>query len=207
MTGAVVDHGLLAELARDVYTRATVQRGDLAALKTVLPGLQPRQKIIIWSIRGTRLADARNVIRDLCAFPVYDQRLKAYVAAGFGDGARLLELDIAFETEPTALVVLNGHSLGGALALNLGASFAVCGRPPAEIVTWNAPRCGGRRFCRAFAGVRRITMYRWNGDKVSRVPTWLGFTRNPVPSTTCGAEKDWLDAHAIGNFIPLEASA
>jgi Lipase (class 3) len=197
----IVDHGFLAETARDVYTRSTVRRGDLAALKTIVP-IEGRKKIAVWSIRGTELADPRNVIRDLCAFPVWDQRLRAYVAAGFGDGARLLELDIAFETEPKLPIVLTGHSLGGALALNLGASFAVCGRPPVEIVTWNAPRCGGKRFCKAVAGIP-ITMYRWTGDEVSIVPGWLGFARNPVPWTMRGARKPPLEAHAISNFIPF----
>lgn len=199
----VVPHGLLAELARDVYTRATIERGDLAALKTVVR-LPARKKVVVWTERGTRIADPRNVIRDLCAFPVWDQRLRCYVAAGFGDGARLLELDIALATEPDLPIVFNGHSLGGALALNLGANFSICGHPPAEIVTWNAPHSGGRRFCKALAGVP-VTMFRWNGDEVSRVPRWLGLARNPVPSTTRGAWKPWLEAHAMSNFIPFNA--
>lgn len=193
----MISHARLAELSRDVYSAApTVERGELHAVKTMIDGSA------VWSFRGTT-ADPRCALRDACALPWWDPVL-GWCHAGFLDAARILSLDVAFQTEAGTPIVLTGHSLGGAIAMAIGASFAARKHAPAEIVTFNAPRVGSARFCKALSGVP-VTMYRFERDPVSCVPWLLGFYRNPVPWTQCHGVKhlDFLLDHASANFIPL----
>lgn len=190
----MIPHARLAELARDAYTAPpTVARGDVRAVRTIIDGTA------VWAFPGT--SDVANAARDAFGLPWYDPVL-GWCHVGFLDAARILMLDVAFETDAKAPIVLVGHSLGGAIAAGIGASFAARGRSPAEIVTFNAPRFGSFKFCRALNGVP-ITMYRWRGDLVSvEPPWWLGY-RNRVPWTYRGTWKPPLHAHAMTNFVPL----
>ena len=79
----------------------------------------------------------------------------------------LIETDIRKASD----YVLCGHSLGGAIALLIGAIMvAEGGRAPAEIVTFGAPRAGFDGYSRALRSVA-VRQYRFGADPVPLVPT------------------------------------
>ncbi len=154
----------LAALCAETYARPGSWRaGDLSAIYTVREG----RRII--AIRGTT-RDPRDWLRDLSAMPKYDRDL-GFCHAGFLAGALALYRASPLADHDFSSVILTGHSMGGALALLLGAVTLSLRHPPALIVTFGAPRCGSWKLRRLLRRVP-LRLYRNGDDPVPDVP-WL----------------------------------
>ncbi len=127
---------------------------------------------VIVAFRGS--VTAEDWARDFICAPVEDRAHPALgpCHAGFLDGAESIVDAVAQEIATPAKsypVWIAGHSLGGALALGVGALLMCRGRKPAAIVTFGAPRFGGPSFVRAVIGVP-IRQYLRGNDPVPIVP-------------------------------------
>lgn len=108
-------------------------------------------------------------IRDLAWRPICDPKL-GWCHAGFLTGGALyMAKATASSGNPP---ILTGHSLGGALALVVGALMALSGRPPAAVVTFGAPRVGMGRFTQSLASVE-VRQYRRGDDPIPDVPFFI----------------------------------
>lgn len=134
--------------------------------------LLPREREVIVVIPGTSPADALDWLRDLRMLP----RRFPFVGichSGFGSGGTAIAERVlrAVTSDPRTMTVV-GHSLGGAMALVVGARLLRAGYR-ARIVTFGAPRVG---FCLNVALRRRLRRaeqlfeYRRAGDPVPHVP-------------------------------------
>jgi len=121
----------------------------------------------VFAFRGTD--EALDAVRDLRIFPIWTKEL-GFCPAGFiKAGRRLvnkvtstcLERDID-HTE----IELTGHSLGGAVALIVGALLMRDEIKPKQVVTFGAPRCGRLKILDEVP----VTMYRHGKDVVPLVP-------------------------------------
>jgi hypothetical protein len=108
--------------------------------------------------------------RDFICLPVLekDHPQLGLCHVGFLDGANgiMPALQSALADKP---VIITGHSLGGALALGVGALLACMGKPPLAIVTFGSPRFGGGKFVDALASID-VRQYRRGNDPVPMLP-------------------------------------
>jgi Lipase (class 3) len=162
---------------------------------------------IIVAFRGS--VTAEDWARDFICAPVEDRTHPQLgpCHAGFLDGAEGI-LDAVAQQIATpsisAPVIVTGHSLGGALALGVGALLACAGRKPAGIVTFGAPRFGMAQFAAQIAGVP-IRQYRRGNDPVPLVPfdvpPFLQFVDARDPLIAVGvAQKDAFACHSIAGY-------
>ena len=121
----------------------------------------------VFAFRGTD--EPKDAIRDLRILPLWTREL-GWCPAGFLKASRrlvnkvtsvCLERDIDHKK-----IELTGHSLGGAVALIVGALMTRDEIPPLQIVTFGAPRCGRLKI---LDGVP-VTQYRHGKDIVRLVP-------------------------------------
>ena len=97
---------------------------------------------------------------------------------------------------------IEGHSLGAALALLLGALLIDDGLPPIKIGAFAPPRVGGTRFVKIATSVP-FCAYRFGNDPVPDVPFTLpGFPYAQVPLKQIGMPKiDPFECHHIANYV------
>ena len=137
--------------------------------------------------RGTE-ADAIDILRDLRIFPWYNKNI-GWSHSGFLKGSlgilKSLEAYLDKE-EPLDLV---GHSLGGALALNVGLLLISRGYNVKGITTFGAPRSllfGTAKKVRKRLKDKNIVIKEYYnlGDPVSSVPSkFLGYQHvNKIPT-------------------------
>lgn len=106
------------------------------------------------------------------------------------------------ETITVTPYAICGHSLGGVMATIYGALRTSDGKPPVEIVTFNAPR-GLSNEGEAILNNVPVRQYRFGADPVSLVPTHP-FNHAREPLIQVGkALPELFDNHAIENFIKL----
>lgn len=132
------------------------------------------------AFRGTTL-NPLDWIRDLDAMAMCHPKI-GWCHAGFLRGAQAVSGQIIAEmADPNRVllpvakavpytarrIILVGHSLGGILAIVVGAIMCAAGCPPDEIVTFGAPRGVFPKARRILRGkVRRIVQYRNGNDPV-----------------------------------------
>ena len=153
----------LASLVARSYTSATWYANELSALYTVQNGAR------VIAIPGTK-AEIGEWLRDLDVMPIWDRDI-GICHRGFRDGTLELYRASPLSDHDFAGAIICGHSLGGALAILLGAFLTAWGMPPAQIVTFGAPRCGSWRVRRVLAKTP-LRLYRNGDDPVPEVP-WL----------------------------------
>ena len=195
MPGAAMFTDLAAaELSALAYTEPpTWRRGDVCAIRR---DLDDRTTAV--AFRGT--ADAQDALRDARAWPAYDPWL-GWCHSGFLSGARSVVGQIATDLTGRR-VVLCGHSLGGALALLVGALFVVQHRNPTAIVTFGAPRAGFKRYANTLR-MTAVRQYRLGDDPVTDVPWLLGLYRHPRPLRQLAAPWaiDPLEDHHVLRYV------
>ena len=153
----------LCRIVARSYTSATWWAGELSALYTAADGAR------VIAIPGTK-AEIGEWLRDLDVMPVWDGAL-GVCHRGFRDGALELYRASPLSDHDFAGAIICGHSLGGALAILLGAFLTAWGMPPAQIITFGAPRCGSWRVRRILLPLP-LRLYRNGDDPVPDVP-WL----------------------------------
>ena len=140
----------LAGLAFDAYHQPPTfsAAGDVHACVSSRPPMRASSRFA--APRSTR----RDWLRDLDAnfvFVFHPQLGRMH--RGFLAGATAILPRIVLPSPPQPLV-LTGHSLGGALALIVGALLLVNATPIAAIVTFGARRAGMSDFCGVLKDVR-----------------------------------------------------
>jgi len=94
-------------------------------------------------------------------------------------------------------IVLTGHSLGGAVALILGALMTRDEIPPVEIVTFGAPRCGRLKILDSVP----VTQYRHGKDIVPMVPPLM---RRHNKLIRVGEPKSLIKDHFVVNYVKMK---
>ncbi len=187
----ISDADLAAIVARS-YHSATWKAGELSALFTI----SNNSRII--AIPGTK-HEIGEWLRDFDAWPVWDRWL-GICHRGFRDGAWELWRRSPLASMDFGGAIVAGHSLGGALAILLGAIMTVERTPPRAIVTFGAPRCASwkvRRLLRPIA----MRCYRNGDDLVPDVPWMPGIYVQPRALIPVGdAALDPLVDHPIAAY-------
>lgn len=185
-----------ADLCRIVarsYTTATWWAGEMSALYTVADGAR------VIAIPGTKHGEIDEWLRDFDAWPVWDRWL-GVCHRGFRDGAWDLWRRSPLASVDFGGAIVTGHSLGGALAILLGAIMTVERTPPRAIVTFGAPRCASwkvRRLLRPIA----MRCYRNGDDPVPDVPWLPGVYVHPRRQIEIGTPApDPISDHHIGAY-------
>ena len=124
------------------------------------------------------------------------------VHLGFLNRAKSCRSLIYDKLKSTSDYVLIGHSLGGAIALLVGAMMLTQSQhPPDEIITFGAPRVGMITYSEAIRSIP-IRQYRFGIDPIPEFPTWPFVHARPLieigqPIYTT----DIMQNHAIVNYI------
>ncbi len=180
----------LAQLALDAYhLPATAAAGNFHARVSEDAGGR------VIAFRGST-ADPRDWLADLHFDLAHDPQI-GMVHRGFLAGARAL---LPFLPQDARATALTGHSLGGALALVIGALFVAQARPPVAIVTFGAPRAGLSEFCQLLAAVD-VRQYRRGDDPVPLVPL-LPFRHVREPLIAIGrAQVPAIECHRMAGYL------
>jgi pimeloyl-ACP methyl ester carboxylesterase len=177
---------ILLQFAEDSYTVTTVKVGEVECL---VAECEPFQVVVP---RGTEFGQFfsgggwRDVLRDLRAFPWFSSRIGGFSHAGFFKGARgLVDKGLFGRLRRDKPILLIGHSLGGALAVNAAAILDAEGFNVSSVVTFGAPRTFTKGTAERFKE-RGIYVVEFSnpGDPVPDVPfRWWGYRHiNEVPT-------------------------
>ena len=182
----------LCRIVARSYTRATWFAGELSALYTIADG----RRVI--AIPGTK-REIGEWLRDFDAWPVWDRWL-GVCHRGFRDGTLELYRASPLSDHDFAGAIICGHSLGGALAILLGAFLTAWGMRPAQIVTFGAPRCGSWKLRRLLSPIA-VRSYRNGDDPVPDVPWLPGVYLHPRRQIEIGTPAlDPIADHHIGAY-------
>jgi hypothetical protein len=159
---------------------------------------------IVVAFRGS--VTAEDWARDFICAPVMDRENPqlGLCHAGFLDGAASVVAAIAAAVGSNKCY-LTGHSLGGALALGVGALLVCSGKSPEAIVTFGAPRYGMAKFVAVLQPIV-VRQYRRGNDPVPLVPfdvpPILQFLDARAPLIAVGvAQRDPFACHAIAGYV------
>ena len=152
----------------------------------------------VFAFRGTD--EPMDAIRDLRILPIWTREL-GWAPAGFLKAAKrlmpkCLSEMMAKDLEPKN-VVLTGHSLGGAVALLVGALMMRDEVKVREIVTFGAPRCGRLKI---LDGIE-VTMYRHGKDIVPLVPPLM---RRHKKMINYGQKNSFIRDHYMHHYINMQ---
>lgn len=152
----------------------------------------------VFAFRGTD--EPWDAVRDLRILPIWTREL-GWCPAGFLRAAKRLMpkclsecMDRDIEKED---IVLTGHSLGGAVALIIGALMVRDEVSIKEIVTFGAPRCGRLKIL----DNTPVTMYRHGKDIVPMVPPVM---RRHKKMRRFGARESYISDHYMANYVSME---
>ena len=185
----MLKHNKLRDLCEKVYTESD---GEVGNVEYLISGS-------VVTFRGTD--EFKDWITNARILPWWHRGI-GWCPAGFVKTAedlsveilcRMVEKDIAGSE-----LTLTGHSLGGAMALLVGAVMTNRGLSPAEIVTFGAPKCGRLKLLDNL----NVTCYR-NGKDI--VPTVPPIMRRHKKNVQVGTAKSRIKDHYITNYeIPEE---
>lgn len=139
--------------------------------------------VTVVSIEGTHEPIGWAV--DFVAVPEEERKVMAHpdfdwLHAGFL-AAALASIDAVRQIAKAGPYVINGHSLGAALAGVIGAMLTVEGLPPVKIGMFAPPRAGGDKLISVITSVPYCA-YRYADDPIPCVPfTLRGFPYRQVP--------------------------
>lgn len=118
------------------------------------------------AIRGTEIDSLANWAEDV----LVDQHVpRHHPQLGDCPEGPLLAALRLFRLLPAGLRTLTGHSLGGQLAVLLAGLLAAEERPPALVVTWDAPKAGGPDLAALLVKIP-VRQYRFRGSVVTDWP-------------------------------------
>ena len=184
----VISHQDISVIAGHSYKKCTFEELNIEVL--VMGN--------VIAFRGTD--EPLDALRDLRIIPLWTREL-GWCPAGFLKAAKRLMpkcLSIMMERdlEPQD-VVLTGHSLGGAVALLVGALMVRDEVRVREIVTFGAPRCGRLKILDG----TQVTMYRHGKDIVPLMP--------PLMPRHCrmlqyGDKRSLVTDHFMDNYVRMQ---
>ena len=184
----MASHQELSQLCARCYQEATFEEANIEVL------VQDN----VFAFRGTD--EPLDALRDIRIFPLWTREL-GFCPAGFLKASKrlvnkvtsvCLEQDIDHKN-----IVLTGHSLGGAVAMILGALMTRDEIPPKEIVTFGAPRCGRLKI---LDGVP-VTQYRNGKDVVPLVPPLMRRHDKLLELGRPGSS--WIKDHYVINYVKM----
>ena len=197
----MVSHYRLAQLCADSYTAplAVCDRDSVARCTT-----HEEDGVLVLSFPGTNPINIYDDLTDIDfltkSIPGFGPMHSGFWNAMYGIRDELDEL-IGDDT-----VILTGHSLGGAIALDYALFRRSRGLPVMEIVTFGSPRVSASdQASRVIKGVP-ITMYRHSSDPVPQVPPRFPMIeewQHPAPLTQLGADRDLpnIEDHMISQYL------
>lgn len=175
------------------YRRKDICVGNCEAIVESTPFRQ------IVACRGT--SDVWDMIRNIRAVPWYVGRV-GWSHAGFVKGARgLVDRGLYGVLRKKTPIILTGHSLGGALALNAAAILKDQGFNVEAVITFGAPRTWRKSTIKRWKGKFEVVQYINEGDFVDNLPSrWTGWRHANITETGHGGSlsKEW---HRIGEYI------
>ena len=184
----MISHQKLARICGECYQESTFEEANIEVLV----------KGNVFAFRGTD--EPKDAIRDLRIIPLWTREL-GWCPAGFLKASRrlvnkvtsmCLEKDIDHKK-----IELTGHSLGGAVALITGALMARDEIPPAQIVTFGAPRCGRLKILDQVL----VTQYRHGKDIVPMIPPLM---RRHNKLLTFGNPDSYIKDHFVKNYVKMK---
>ena len=186
----MTSHQQLSSICAESYRKATFEEANIEVLV----------KGNIFAFRGTD--EPKDALRDMRILPLWTREL-GWCPAGFLKASRrlvnkvtsvCLERDIDHKN-----IILTGHSLGGAVALILGALMTRDEILPVEIVTFGAPRCGRLKILDNVP----VTQYRHGKDIVPMVPPLM---RRHNKLVKLGEPKSLIKDHFVVNYVKMKKS-
>jgi hypothetical protein len=194
----MLSHAELADLAGGSYRKPWSGQAALDCEYDLLP----RGEELVIAIPGTHPDDPLDWMRDLRALPRSFPTV-GICHAGFGSGGTAVAGRVlaAVAGDARTMTVV-GHSLGGAMALIVGARLVAAGKR-ARIVTFGAPRVAflfNRALPRLARAAIELAEYRRCGDPVPHVPMrpiFRHLSRGLAIGADCG---DPIGNHAIARY-------
>jgi predicted lipase len=183
----MTSHQKLARICGDSYKKSTFEEANIEVLV----------KGNVFAFRGTD--EPKDAIRDIRILPLWTREL-GWCPAGFLKASRrlvnkvtstCLEQDIDYKK-----IELTGHSLGGAIALILGALMVRDEIPPAQIVTFGAPRCGRLKIL----DQTLVSQYRHGKDIVPMIPPLM---RRHNKLLEFGKPESYIQDHFVKNYVKM----
>ena len=162
---------VLLKLADESYQQHTIKVAEVECLITIVDGIQ------VVSVRGTEggaLISGNgwlDVLRDIRIVPWYN-RHTGWSHAGFLKGAKgIVDRGLFGALRRSLPVVLTGHSMGGAIALNAAMLLKGAGFNVSLVVTFGAPRTFKKGAAKKFtkSGIS-CYQYAMENDPVTKVP-------------------------------------
>ena len=117
--------------------------------------------------------------------------------------AAMLALPLAIDTAMGGSLVLTGHSLGAALAVDLATALAIAGIPVAAVIGFGCPRTAvgpWQAEMLARAGID-VTLYRHGGDLVPLLPSGGGWAHAGSLVAIGTAAFDNIADHAVSAYV------
>ena len=189
----MTSHQELSVLCGQVYRKSTFEEANIETLVA-----EGDDGATVFVFRGTD--EPKDALRDMRILPLWTREL-GWCPAGFLKASRrlvnkvtstCLEQDIDHKN-----IELSGHSLGGAVALIVGALMTRDEIPPSQIVTFGAPRCGRLKILDNVS----VTQYRNGKDIVPLVPPLM---RRHNKLVEAGEPKSLIKDHFVLNYVKME---
>lgn len=187
----MASHQELSEICQENYKTFSFEEANIEVLI--------RENV--FAFRGTD--EPLDALRDLRILPLWTREL-GFCPAGFLKASKrlvnkvtsmCLERDIDHKN-----IELTGHSLGGAVALIVGALLMRDEIKPAQIVTFGAPRCGRLKI---LDGVL-VTQYRHGKDIVPLVPPLMRRHNELLEYGKPGSS--YIKDHYMINYVEMNKS-
>jgi hypothetical protein len=195
----MLPHADLADLAGRCYAKPWSGQVALDCEYDLLPR---GDRELVVAIPGTHPSDLLDWIRDLRTAP-WRFPIVGICHSGFGSGGTAVAADVLRKIRGDGrLITVVGHSLGGAIALVVGAAL-VKASYRVRIVTFGAPRVAF--FCnlalpRLASRAVELAEYRRAGDPVPRVPLFPAYrhvSRGIAIGRDCG---DPIGNHSVHRY-------
>lgn len=193
---------LAARACAQAYDHVDLVAGEAKALTV------PDRSAVLVAFQGTH--DVAQALEDLDVRPRFMAGV-GYVHHGFSELAEAafpLVRDLAIEIGKP--LVLAGHSLGGAVALLVGALLVRANLPPATVLAFGAPRISvGAAVGRVYRRDRTpLFLYRHGADLVPELPPVFSHPAELIQIGPPGdGIEDGIADHAIDRYVAaLEAA-
>jgi predicted lipase len=188
-TFKMINHQVLSVICADSYDNLDFEESGIEVIV---------REDSVFAFRGTD--EPLDAIRDIRIIPLWTKDL-GWCPAGFLKASKRLVTKVmsecmARDIEPED-ITLTGHSLGGAVALIVGALLVRDEVKVKEIVTFGAPRCGRLKIL----DDTDVTMYRHGKDIVPMVPFIM---RRHKKMETFGDKGSYIKDHYMFNYIAME---
>lgn len=185
-------HQQLSRLCAESYQRNDFEESNIEVI------FEPTlDNGVVFAFRGTD--ELKDAVRDVRIIPLWTREL-GWCPAGFLKASRRLVNKVTSTCLENNFdhnrIELTGHSLGGAVALLVGALMVRDEIRPRQIVTFGAPRCGRLKILDSV----RVTMYRNGKDIVPLVPPLM---RRHKPLEQRGEGKSFIKDHFVLNYVRM----